>query len=219
MTNLSDALEFADNPELRCACVLILDTSGSMTGDAINALNAGLRAFRDDLMNDNLARKRVEVAIVEFNTAVRVVQDFVTADAFQPPTLTAQGLTDMVGGIEKGLDLIAQRKATYKAHGIQYFRPWAFLITDGKATGYDDLAKRIRKDEKDGRFLFFAVGVRDADMNCLTQISSLPPAKLDGINFKDLFGWLSASLGQVSRSKPGEMVPLVPTRTWQAIPG
>src|SRR5262245_10239271 len=37
-------LEFADNPEPRCPCVLLVDTSGSMKGDRIRALTDGLRA-------------------------------------------------------------------------------------------------------------------------------------------------------------------------------
>jgi uncharacterized protein with von Willebrand factor type A (vWA) domain len=43
---LEDAVEFAENPEPRCPCVLLLDTSGSMQGAAINALNQGCARFR-----------------------------------------------------------------------------------------------------------------------------------------------------------------------------
>jgi hypothetical protein len=39
---------FADNPENRCPVVLVLDTSGSMSGSRINELNAGLQTFRDE---------------------------------------------------------------------------------------------------------------------------------------------------------------------------
>jgi uncharacterized protein YegL len=92
---LAEAVEFAENPEPRCPCVLLLDTSGSMQGAPIQALNQGLRSFQEDLQNDTLAAKRVEVAVVTFNTEVSVAQDFVTVDRFQPPTLTAQGLTYM----------------------------------------------------------------------------------------------------------------------------
>jgi Mg-chelatase subunit ChlD len=56
--------EFAENPEPRCPCVLLLDTSGSMQGDPIKALNQGLQAFKDDLMRDPLASRRVELAVV-----------------------------------------------------------------------------------------------------------------------------------------------------------
>jgi hypothetical protein len=41
---LEEAVEFAENPEPRCACVLLLDTSGSMAGEKIDSLNEGLKA-------------------------------------------------------------------------------------------------------------------------------------------------------------------------------
>jgi len=72
---LEDAVEFAENPEPRCPCILLLDISGSMQGERINALNEGLRTFKEELNRDSLANKRVEVAIVTFNTDVQVVQD------------------------------------------------------------------------------------------------------------------------------------------------
>ena len=109
MSALEESVEFALNNQPRCACVLILDTSGSMAGPRIDALNAGLRTFREELAGDNVASQRVEVAIVEFNTHVRVVQDFVTADQFSPPTLTAKGSTDMAGGVNQALDQGQQR--------------------------------------------------------------------------------------------------------------
>src|SRR5580704_3877015 len=60
------AADFADNPEPRCPCLLILDTSGSMSGPPIAELNAGTRTFKDELSADSMASKRVEVAIVGF---------------------------------------------------------------------------------------------------------------------------------------------------------
>src|SRR3954452_24871420 len=57
---------FAENPENRCPVVLILDNSGSMSGQPIQQLNEGLQVFRNELIADSLAAKRVEVAIVTF---------------------------------------------------------------------------------------------------------------------------------------------------------
>ena len=57
-SQLEEVVEFAENPEPRCPCVLLLDTSSSMRGARIAALNEGLRAFRDDLMQDALALRR-----------------------------------------------------------------------------------------------------------------------------------------------------------------
>lgn len=210
---LEDAVEFAENPEPRCPCVLLLDVSGSMQGAPIDALNAGLHTFRNSLNQDSLAARRVEVAIVTFANDVKVVQDFVTADNFHPPTLTASGSTHMGAGILQALDLIQARKQDYNRNGIKYYRPWVFLLTDGAPTDGDRVtaaAQRIRDDEEGKRLSLFAVGVEGADMNRLATIAVRQPVKLNGLDFASMFVWLSASMQRVSQSKPGEQVALSP---------
>ena len=210
-----EAIEFAENPEPRCPCVLLLDTSGSMSGERIAALNEGLQTFRNDLLQDNLAGKRVELAIVTFDSNVHIEQDFTTVENFHPPVLTAQGLTFTASGINKALDLLQERKRQYKNNGISYYRPWVFLITDGAPYGEEDyllaqVAQRVKEEEANKRVAFFAVGVEGADMNILQQISVRSPIKLKGLNFREMFVWLSASMQRVSHSKPDEQVPLSP---------
>lgn len=199
-----DSVEFALNPEPRCPCVLLLDISGSMAGEPINKLNDGLKTFQQNLLQDDIASKRVEVAIVTFEDSVQVVQDFVTAESFRPPTLTAGGSTCMGAGILKALDIVQDRKATYKQNSITYYRPWVFMITDGGPTdSYQEAARRVESDETAKRVAFFAVGVQGADMGTLKTIASRAPLKLDGLNFAEMFVWLSASMQQVSNSDPG----------------
>lgn len=210
--------EFADNPEPRCPCLLLLDVSGSMQGQPIAELNAGLTTFKDELAADALAMKRVEVGIVTFGP-VQIVLPFQGAASFYPPTLTAQGDTPMGSAIKQGLDMVRQRKDDYKANGISYYRPWVFLITDGGPTDeWQSAAAAVREGEASNSFAFFAIGVQGANMDTLQQISSArAPLRLDGLRFRDLFSWLSSSLRSVSQSTPGTEVPLQPPQGWASV--
>jgi uncharacterized protein YegL len=202
------AAEFAENPEPRCPCILLLDTSGSMEGESINELNRGLQAFRQELFNDSLSMKRVEIAVVTFGP-VSVLQDFTTADMFRPPQLVAAGDTPLAAAVQRGLGLLKTRKQILRDNGIKLFRPWIFLITDGAPTDrWQNLPQIIREGEESKSFSFFALGVKGADFNVLRQISVREPMQLQGVRFKEFFLWLSASLKNVSRSNPGDSVPI-----------
>lgn len=203
-----DASEFVDNPEARCPCVLLLDTSGSMQGQPIQQLDEGLRTFASQLHGDELAAKRVEVAVVSFGP-VQVESNFVSAEGFTPPALTAGGATPLGQAVVTALDLVENRKAVYRSQGISYYRPWIFLITDGAPTDdWQEAAVRVHNGEETKSFIFFAVGVQGADMNVLAQLSTRQPLKLRGLDFGGLFTWLSNSMSSVSQSQPGQEVAL-----------
>ncbi len=195
--------DFASNPEPRCPCILLLDVSGSMNGRPINELNAGLVTFRDELLADPLALKRVELGIVTFGPV---------------PILFAQGDTPMGAAITKALDMVEERKREYRANGISYYRPWIFLITDGAPTDeWQAAANKVFRGEEDKRFAFFSIGVQGADMKTLAQISVRQPLPLQGLQFRELFSWLSSSLRSVSRSTPGTEVVLEAPKGWTSV--
>jgi uncharacterized protein YegL len=216
------AVEFAENPEPRVPCVLIVDTSTSMQGPRISELNKGLQSYRDELLNDPLAAKRVEVAIVTFGGRVTRLVDFVTADNFNPPMLQVIGGTPMGEAISTALDMIEERKTNYRENGIAYYRPWAFLITDGEPNDHwKPVVSRVHTGEQQKSFCFFAVGVEGANMEILSQICVRKPLWLQGMKFRELFSWLSNSQQAVSRSSPGDEVPLQDPTTgpsgWAAV--
>lgn len=217
MTEEFDAVEFAENPEPRCPCVLLLDTSGSMGGAPIAELNAGVKAFQESLQKDQLATLRVEVSIITFGP-VNLAQDFVSAGAFTASEYIASGQTPMGEAINLALDKIDERKQTYKANGISYYRPWVFLISDGAPTDeWQAAAQRVKEAEAKKKVAFFAVGVGNAPMDVLAQITPRTPLKLQGLSFKEMFVWLSTSLTSVSRSMPGEEVPIQSPAGWASV--
>ena len=224
MTEDLSRIEFAENPDPRCPCVLLLDVSSSMQGEPIKALNEGLRAFQVDVSKDSVASRRVEVAIVTFGTGARIVQDFVTVDQFVAPELVAGGQTHTGRGLETALDLVESRKAAYRSNGVAYYRPWIFMITDGSPYGEEDSAveaarARLLGEQRSNKVAFFAVGTESANFTKLSTFTmpDRPPLQLKGVQFVELFVWLSRSTQAVAQSKPGEQVPLPPPTGWTAV--
>lgn len=208
--------EFVDNQENRCPVILVLDTSGSMQGAPIAALNEGIKAFKQDVLRDTQAMLSVEVSLIAFGKGVQQIQDFVTIEYFDPPQLKADGLTPMGEALSLALDVLEKRKLVYKNHGIPYYRPWIFLITDGAPTdSWHAAAQRLQKAEVENRLLF-SVAVQGADMDTLKQISMRLPVLLNSLDFRDLFMWLSSSMKRVSSGKIGEAIAL-PPMSWGQI--
>lgn len=231
-----DAVEFADNPEPRCAVALVLDTSGSMQGARIAELNAGLAALEAALRADALASLRVELAVVTFGGRVHVEgadgadgalgerggdaagdaaadAAFRSADAWTAPVLSAGGGTPMGEAVERALALLRARKERYRAAGIDYFRPWLLLLADGRPTDrWEAAADAARAAEAQRGVTVYAVGVEGADLGVLARFAppERPPLRLKGLAFQELFLWLSKSLSAVSQSRPGDQTPLPP---------
>ncbi|MEZ4618076.1 MAG: VWA domain-containing protein [Caldilineaceae bacterium] len=207
------------NPEPRCPCVLLLDTSGSMNGLPIAQLNQGLATFVQALAEDELALLRVELALITFGP-VQLAQDFVSASHFSAPTLRAGGDTPMGGAVALALDKIEERKQIYRNSGLTYYRPWLFLITDGQPTDgpvWQNAATRVRDAESKKQVACFSVGVEGANLTMLGQLSLRPPLQLQELKFRELFTWLSASLSSVSHSTPTQDVPLQSPMSWAEV--
>ena len=203
--------------EPRCACLILADCSGSMFGNPIAELNAGLQQLKAMLLEDQLACLRVELALVAFNEQVSVKVDFCPPDQFNPPALDAAGGTMLGAALLQGLSMLKARIAEYSNAGNNFYRPWLICLTDGKPS--DDIseaARQIKEAEAKKRVAFFGVGVQGANMADLGSISLRPPLQLEGLKFTELFEWLSVNLSSVADSRPGDQVALTPPG-WSAV--
>lgn len=215
-----DDIELATNLEQRCPCVLVLDCSGSMGGRQINSLNDAVRRFAEELRADDLAAKRVEISIVSFGASVDVVSAFISAQNFFPTDLQASGGTPMGEALCEAVRLIEVRKQTLQNRGINFYRPWLVLMTDGSPTDLKTQNWRTAVDlvsagVSSNKFTFFPLITEDGDKTTIAQLSPQTPVRgLDSHKFSEFFLWLTRSLQSVARSQPGGKAALPNPNDW-----
>lgn len=203
------------NREPRCPCLLLVDVSVGMGASGIGSINQAIRNFRDALASDPLTSRRAEIAVVSFAGEAVIEQDFITAGEFEPPSLGIRGGASIAKALNKGLDLIRERKRAYQSDGIDHFRPLVLLITAGKP-GADTAAElaqvqaRIKSEEAERNVAIFAFGVAGEDLATLSGImaSQRPPQPLRQEQFGGIFRWLAGAVSAISASQPGERLRL-----------
>ncbi len=217
-------VSLVDNTEQRTPLVLVLDCSGSMAGAPVEQLNEGLRLLERELKDDVIAAKRVRLLLVRFHglDSAEVVGDWCDAMDFAAPTLEAGGTTPTGQAVNLALDEIEAEKQRYKQAGIAYTRPWLFLMSDGAPTDrWEEAAQRCRDAEQAHKVAVFPIAVgTDAHEDTLGAFSSRGAngvKRLAGLQFKELFLWLSTSMQVVSQSKAGGQVQLPSTDSWSTL--
>ena len=210
-SNFQEIPRVAAPNEPHLACVLLLDTSGSMTGSPIESLNKGLNDFIHQTAMDEMAQKRVDVSIIAFDDEPRIEMDWTPVSQMQPIQLTTGGMTAMGAAINLAIDKVKERNRFYAELGTPCFKPWIFMITDGCPTdSIESAAERIREEENKGthgKLKFFALGVNNYDKETMFKLTKRV-MELENTDFSGIFNWMSESMCAISVSKVGENVPL-----------
>ena len=205
-----------DNPGgAHMACVLLVDTSYSMEGEAINNLNQAIRDFRQHLSADAMVQKCLDICIISFDSDARVVVPFTPISRLEPITLTVNGTTAMSKGIHLAIDTLKERNRFYNELGTPVYIPWIFMITDGMPDSNDDIEsarQRIELEEtkgSQGKLRFLGLGVPGFDKKTLVELTRHQGAnprimELDNFNFAPILGWIADSMKVISVSRVGE---------------
>jgi len=205
----------------RIPLVLVLDTSDSMArpdgSPRITELNVALSEWFADAAGDPALRERLEVAIVTFDSQVRVLRltdtpepsasAFALVETVSPPELCASGLTLMLPAIETAVELATERTRELSAQGTPSRRPLVWLVTDGApcdVRGAPLPASEVRaagqrlSDEGQATadspgYLFYAVGVGGADLATLRALAPKGSMLLPDFPFRKILRMASES--------------------------
>jgi uncharacterized protein YegL len=206
---------YAENTVQRQQCMLVLDASMSMgTKDAdsglprIELLNRGIQTLNDELRNDEKALVRVQIAAVVVGGVkdnARIIMDWTDGVDFAPFTLKAGSRTPLGAGMLLALQMIEEQKKELRSHGITYHRPWMFVLTDGEPTDtsatWQEACKATHEAEAAKKVLIYSIGVGEFNFAKLAELTAEPPRVLKGMNFHELFKFVSSSIkaGQIER--------------------
>lgn len=179
----------------RLPVYLLLDTSGSMHGEPIEAVKNGVQVLVSTLRQDPYALETAYLSIITFDSRAQQIVPLTELSMFQMPNLAANGTT----AFGEALTLLAQtvdievQQTTAKQKGD--WKPLVFIMTDGAPT--DDWKKGLEefKKRKFGMVVACAAG-QNVNTNVLREITETV-VQLDIMSSSSInafFKWVSASI-------------------------
>lgn len=185
----------------RLPVYLLLDCSGSMFGEPIEAVKNGVQTLISTLRSDPYALETAYISIITFDSNAQQKVPLTELAAFQQPNIDASGCTALGGALK----LLAERvdteitKTTAEKKGD--WKPLVFIMTDGEPT--DDLQAGINefKKRKFGMVVACAAG-QGANTSTLQRITEnvVQLDTADSTTIKAFFKWVSASVSASSKS-------------------
>lgn len=185
----------------RLPVYLLLDCSGSMFGEPIEAVRQGLSLLRSDLQSDPQALETVWLSVITFESDARQVCPLTPIDQFQEPTIQAGGTTSLGAAITLLLDSIDKEVRRTTAEQKGDFKPLIFLMTDGVATdNWEQPAEKLRQ-RRPGNVIACAAG-DGSDETSLKKITEIVVKLKDTTpgTLQAFFRWVSASVATTSAS-------------------
>ena len=213
---MEDAPPIVNTSEPHMACLFLVDTSSSMgfpkEADGkkvvpIQELNDALNRFKEEVCKDTKTKDILDVAIVEFNNSINVVQEFTPIEYMQPVNLVANGGTMMAPAIEKAIEMVEARSHFYRTMGSEPFKPWIILISDGEPLdSIDSVVVHVATMTENAKLALWALCVPGANKEILHKLAGRRVLNLSGYDFSGFFDWVNKSMRAVSQSAPGEKV-------------
>lgn len=184
----------------RLPVYLLLDTSGSMTGDPIEAVKSGLQMLIASLRQDPYALETAYISVITFSSDAKQIVPLTELSQFQAPNIEATGTTAMGESLALLADCVQREVKKGTADQKGDWKPVVFMLSDGSPT--DDLEKGIAalRTIRTGAFVCCAAG-QSADTTALKKISEIVVNldTADSTSIKSFFKWVSSSISVSSQ--------------------
>jgi uncharacterized protein YegL len=189
----------------RLPVYFLLDTSGSMNGEPIQALNNALSGMVNTLRSDAQASETLWISIITFDRDVNEVSPLTELPAFQLPEIICpqSGPTNTGKALELLYDKIKTevRKGSPTQKGD--WRPLLFIFTDGKPSDpqlYSEMIPKIKSLN-----LAAIVGCAAGTLADNSKLKELTDTVVhldtaDSTTLKQFFKWVSDTIEQGNKS-------------------
>ena len=200
----------------RLPVYFLLDTSGSMRGEPIQALNNALSGMINTLRSDAQALDSLWISIITYDREVKEIAPLTELVSFQLPEITCpqSGPTNTGAGLEYIIQQV--KKDVIKGSSTQKgdWKPLLFVFTDGKPSDLQLYREKIIeiKNLNFGAVVGCAAGLKADDVilkELTDNVVHLDSA--DSSTLKQFFKWVSETIEQGNKSQgTGENISLPP---------
>jgi len=185
----------------RLPVYLLLDTSGSMGGEPIEAVKNGVQIMISSLRGNPQAQETAYISVITFDSVANQIIPLTDLGSFQMKDIQATGTTALGEGLKLLSNCIDNEvtKTTPETKGD--WKPLVFIMTDGVPTDSWQNGLAEFKKRKTGIVVACAAGSA-ADTSVLKQITDnvVELATADSQSIAKFFAWVTASIG-VSSTK------------------
>ena len=183
----------------RLPVYLLLDTSGSMTGEPIEAVKNGVQTMIHSLRQNPQAIETAYISIITFDSDAKQIIPLTDLASFQMGDMKASGVTSVGSAVELWADKLETEvtKTTLEKKGD--WKPMTFIMTDGVPT--DDWQRGLAKLNSINKGLIVGCAAGSgADDSVLKQITD-SVVRLDNADSESIskfFQWVTASISTSS---------------------
>ncbi len=190
----------------RLPVYFLLDTSGSMRGEPIQALNNALSGMINTLRSDAQALDSLWISIITYDREVKEIVSLTELVSFQLPEITCpqSGPTNTGAGLEFVIQNV--KKDVIKGSSTQKgdWKPLLFVFTDGKPSDLQLYREKITeiKNLNFGAVVGCAAGPK-ADELILKELTDnvVHLDSADSQTLKSFFKWVSETIEQGNKSQ------------------